>query len=307
MVLVLAVGVIMAAASCGQKPAPAPTTESAATTQTQTFSVTGVVKQVDLEARHAIIQHEAIPNYMEAMTMPFNVRQADELKALQPGDAVTFRLNVTEEESWIDQIQKTGRVETNAPAVRPSVRLVRDVEPLKIGDMIPDYPFTNELGQAISLRQFRGKALALTFIFTRCPMPDFCPLMSRKFAATYKLLTTPPHAPTNWHLLSISFDPHFDTPEVLKRYAEQYQYDPKKWSFVSGALIEIDAITEQFNMAVSKRAEDDWEHHLRTAVIDTQGRVQKVFVYNQWTPEELAAEIVKAAQVRSPETATAPE
>jgi protein SCO1 len=290
---------ICLAVACGQKPST-PAASGASSSATQVFTVKGVLNKIEPEGKKAIIQHEAIPNYMMAMTMPFNVKNADELKSLQPGDALTFRLTVTEDRSWIDQIQKTGMVQANEPPTRQAVRLVRDVEPLKVGDNVPDYRFTNELGQAISLSDFRGKALALTFIFTRCPMPDFCPLMSRKFAAAYKLLTADAAAPTNWHLLSLSFDPHFDTPDVLKRYARQYQYDPKKWSFATGAMIDIDAITEQFMVLVTKQ-EESWDHKLRTAVIDSEGRVQKIFVYNQWTPEELAAEIVKAAAVNKSE------
>lgn len=260
------------------------------------YSGRGEVKKIDPESRTLTVHHDEIPGFMEAMTMPFHVKNPEELKGIETGDTITFRLNVAADRSWIDQISKTtAAVKPPEPAVRPSVRLVRDVEPLNVGDMMPEYRFTNQLGQAVSLSQFKGQALALTFIFTRCPMPDFCPRMTQHFAAAYKQLSSMPNAPTNWHLISISFDPHFDQPPVLKSYAERFGYNPEHWSFVTGALIDIDAITEQFNLPVVKQGEN-WDHTLRTVVIDASGRIQKIFIGNMWKPEELTGEIIKAAQ-----------
>lgn len=285
--------------SCGSKPAtPAAATVNSVQTNTQVFSVRGVVRRVATDGKTVTIQHEEIPNYMPAMTMPFKAKATNELAGIQAGDAVAFRMTVTADESWIDQVQKISASEVKAPSTRPSVRLVRDVEPLEPGDFIPNYHFTNELGQAIALDEFKGQALALTFIFTRCPLPDFCPLMSKRFAEASHLLTTTANAPTNWHFLSISFDPHFDTPTVLKSYAKRFQYDPKRWSFVTGAMIDIDAITEQFDLPVIKQG-DNWDHKLRTVVIDAAGRVQKIFVYNLWKTEDLVAEMVRAARVQA--------
>ena len=282
--------------ACREEPAKVLPTAGKGQTNQQIFFVKGVVKKLDSNGKTVTIQHEEVPNYMPAMTMPFEVKDSKELQGLQPGDAVSFRMSVTPDQAWIDQVQKTGVAQLNEPPSRPSIRLIRDVEPLNVGDVMPDYRFTNELGQAVGLSDFKGQALALTFIFTRCPMPDFCPLVSKNFAAAYLQLSTMPNAPTNWHLLSISFDPHFDTPAVLKAYAESYHYDTKRWSFVTGAMIDIDAITEQFNLPIFKQGEN-WDHKLRTAIIDAQGRVQKIFIYNQWKPEELVDEIIKAASV----------
>src|SRR5207253_2367232 len=112
-------------------------------------------------------------------------------------------------------------------------------------DVLPDYHFTNELGQAISTSQFKGQALAFTFFFTRCPYPTFCPLMSSNFSEAQKKLLALPDGPKNWHLLSISFDTENDSPEALKTYAAKYPYDPSHWDFVTGDLIDITAIAEQ--------------------------------------------------------------
>ncbi|MEW6157973.1 MAG: SCO family protein [Verrucomicrobiota bacterium] len=284
--------------SCKEQPAAKPPT-ALAQTNVQTFQVKGVVKKIEPDGTSILIQHEAIPNYMVAMTMPFDVKNTNEVASLQPGDSIGFRLNVTDEDSWIDQIQKIAASPGNVeppPKRDDGFRRVRDVEPLDIGDVMPEYRFTNELGRAVSLSDFRGKALVFTFIFTRCPMPEFCPLMSRSFAATARILTNNPAAPKNWHLLSISFDPDYDTPAVLKNYAEAYGYDPARWSFVTGALIDIDAITEQFSLPIVKRG-NDWDHKLRTVVVDVNGKIQNILVGNQWKPQELADEIIKAAQV----------
>lgn len=290
-------------AACQPKSAaPADPTSAPANTKTNFYFVKGVIKELKPDGRTAIIKHEAIPNYMEAMTMPLRVKNTNELANLQAGDQVFFRMVVTDFEGWIDQVSKTGK----APAVTPtpttepkpkgSFRRVRDVLPLNIGDAAPDYPLTNHLGQAISLGQFKGQALALTFIFTRCPFPEFCPRMGNNFQNTAKKLAALPNSPTNWQLLSITFDVEFDTPSVLKGYAARYQPDPAHWSFATGAQIEIDALTEQFGLGFAREG-TIFNHNLRTIVIDAAGRVQSVLIGNEWKPEELIAELVKAAKV----------
>src|SRR5687767_9541648 len=184
----------------------------------KTFQVKGVVKEITPDRMQARIEHEKIPNYMEAMTMMFDVKNSNELAGLAPNDQIAFRMIVTENDGWIDQVKKIGVVAapTNAPL---PFRQVREVEPLKVGDLVPEYRFTNELGKAVSLSDFKGKAVALTFIFTRCPFPTFCPRMATNFKETYKLLKEKSGAPANWHLLALTIDPEFDTPAVLKDYA----------------------------------------------------------------------------------------
>ena len=294
--------------ACQEKPAEPTASSAPALTNNTPISgstnvtfhlVRGVVKRVDAEGKRVSIQHDEIPDYMPAMTMPFKVKDAKELEGVQPGDTIFFRLWVSEDESWIDKLTKVGPAAgspTNAPPARESVRVVRDVEPLSVGDPMPNYSFTNELGKTVQLSNFKGKALAFTFIFTRCPLPEFCPRMSQNFQQVYKTLTMMPNAPTNWHLLSISFDPHFDTPAVLNSYARAFQADPKRWNFLTGAMIDIDAITDQFELIIVKRGED-WDHKVRTVVVDANGRIQTIIYGNEWKPAALVDEIVKAAKV----------
>jgi protein SCO1/2 len=171
---------------------------------------------------------------------------------------------------------------------------VREVEPLNVGDTLPEYRFTNQLGQTIMTTQFRGQVLAITFIFTRCPFPTFCPRTMESFAETQRNLLA--HGPTNWHLLTLSFDPDFDTPAVLKAYGAGHGQDPRHWTLATGALIDITAIAEQFGLTFWREPEGGISHNLRTAVIDPAGRVRKIFKENKWTSEELAAAMVAAAK-----------
>lgn len=306
---ILQIGILLLIASgiagCGPKPTQTATSALSTnppisgSTNVNFFLVRGTIKKIIPDEKKISIQHEEIPNYMPAMTMPFNVKELSQLDGLAPGDAIWFRLWVSADESWIDKITKAVAAppQTNAPPEREAVRVARDVEPLQVGDLMTNYTFTNELGRTVQLQDFRGQALAFTFIFTRCPLPDFCPRMSRNFADVCEKLKAMSNGPTNWHLLSISFDPHFDTPSVLEGYSKAFQNDPLRWNFVTGAMIDIDAITDQFELIIVKRG-NDWDHKMRTVVIDTNGRVQKIIYGNEWKPDELVEEIVKAAQVK---------
>lgn len=265
-----------------------------ASTNLEFHAAKGVVIEVDSADKKITIKHETIPGYMQGMTMPFDVQDTNELAGLAPGDPVSFRIVISGNKGWIDQLKQIGP-RTNVPvAVQP----VRDVEPLSEGDALPEYHFTNELGKVISTAQFKGQVLAINFLFTRCPYPNFCPLMANDFAETQKKLLTMPNAPTNWHLLTISFDPDFDTPAVLKSYAAAHDANPARWTFATGSIADVTAIGENFGLAFWKEQGGIISHNLRTIVIDPFGRVEKVFPGNDWQPDELVAEMVKAAKLR---------
>lgn len=239
---------------------------------------------------------------MPAMTMNLTVKDVSELENLAVGDSVTFRLNVTEDSHWIDQIVKVAATVPEVAAAPNNPfptdegwRRVRDVEPLDIGDVMPDYSFTNELGKAVSLDEMKGKAYAFTFIYTRCPIPDFCPRMSTEFMETQRLLETMPDAPEGWRLFSITIDPEYDTVAVLKGYASRYKYDPARWSFLTSALIDITAITEQFGL-MFYRPDANISHNLRTVVIDREGKVHSIIMGNTWKAEDLVTSLVDAGK-----------
>jgi protein SCO1/2 len=296
----LLAGVALAAAlaGCGRAPAPAADTGApAAPANARTFIVKGVVRQLRTNGTTVVVAHEEIPDYMAAMTMPFEVKDPAELKGLQPGDAIVFRLLVTADDGWIDQVARVGTAPPPAPAPPDPVRRVPWVEPLAVGDLLPDYTLTNQLGQPFPLAAFRGRVLAFTFVFTRCPFPNFCPRMSAHFAEAARQLAARPDAPADWHLLSISFDPQFDTPTVLAAYGAKLGHDPARWTFATGAQSDLDALTEACGLTIARLGEG-YDHNLRTVVVDRGGRVREILIGNEWKPEDLVAAIVRAAPAK---------
>jgi protein SCO1/2 len=250
------------------------------------YQVKGVIQEI-LPSGKVRIAHEAIPNYMEAMTMEFSVPEARELEGLRAGDAVSFRLLVTIERGWIDHLRKIAE----APAIKP-VAPPRPVATVGIGDMLPDCTLIDQAGRPLRLRDFRGKALTLTFIFTRCPMPDFCPLVSRRMKTVQQALSAKDLA-TNWNLLSITIDPEYDTPERMAAYATGLGADLKHWSFATGKVKDIEALGGAFGLYVDRKALEI-DHNMRTVVVDPDGRVRQIFTGNDWQDEELIDEMKRA-------------
>jgi protein SCO1/2 len=278
-------------------------TNAAATNGLQTFQVKGLVVSLDPDGKTVKIKHEEIPGYMAAMTMDFEARGSNALANITPGDSVEFRMLVTEDDGWIEQLRKLDVPKIEPSKMPPGIRLVRDVEPLNAGDLLPEYHFTNQSGATISTLDFRGRAVALTFIFTRCPFPTFCPRVTTGFEETQTLLLTNHPSITNWHLLSLTIDPEFDTPEILKDYANRSGGKASRWTFATGTLMDLTAISEQFGLQFWREPGGLPNHNLRTVVVDAAGRVQTNLVGNTWTASQLADELLKAAAV--PPTASA--
>ncbi|HUR45867.1 MAG TPA: SCO family protein [Candidatus Saccharimonadales bacterium] len=300
-VLIAAFLLAFCLAGCDRKAEPHSARDASVNTKTSTniYQVKGVVHDIMPDKNKVKIAHEEIPGYMAAMTMTFDVKNQSELAGIKPGDTVSFRMLVTSDDGWLDTIVKLN---TNAPtpvaAAPDAFRRVRDVDPLEIGDTMPDYHFTNELGKAVSLADYKGQSVAITFIFTRCPFPTFCPKMSTSFRDAQNLLKRRADAPTNWHLFTISFDPFFDTPPVLSQYAKRFDADPQRWNFLTGDLIDITAIAEQFGLIFWRpdpKEVTGISHNLRTVVIDARGKVFKVMKENEWKPETLADALIQAA------------
>ncbi|MEO7298328.1 MAG: SCO family protein [Verrucomicrobiota bacterium] len=292
---VFATAWVVACVSCGKR-SDNFSTEKSGNTNQQIFQAKGVIEEIKPDGKSALIKHEEIPKYMAAMTMEFETKNTNELRGLKAGDAISFRLNVTDNDGWIDQLKKLNVSPTETPS-RATFRQVRDVDPLNVGDVLPEYHFTNQIGEAVNLSQFKGQALAIDFIFTTCPFPTMCPRLSQNFSEAQKKLREMPNAPTNWRLLTISFDPEKDTSVVLKSYAERHNYDPQHWSFLTGDLVEITAIAEQFGQTFWREG-GSISHNVRTVVIDARGKVQKIIPENKWTSEELVTEILTAAAVK---------
>lgn len=269
---------------CGKEPAAA---------SSQTFVVKGIVKELEPDGKTVVISHEAITNYMPAMTMPFEARDTNDLRGLKAGDSITFHMVVTPTHGWIEGITKLDSPPAQPEPAGP-IRLTRAQAQLDEGELLPDYQFTNELGQAVRLSQYKGRVLAFTFFFVSCPFPDFCPRMTSNFAEAAGRLSGMTNAPAQWQLLSISFDPANDTPQRLRGYAETAHYDPTHWSFVTSDETQITYLADQIG-------ENFWHengsigHNLRTVVVDPKGRIRKIFPGNKWTVDELVEVMVKAA------------
>ena len=240
------------------------------------------------DGRTVIIQHDAISNYMAAMTMPFKAKAPEELAGLHRGDKISFQLQVTDSESWVDGITKIGTVSL------PSVQTPANSPAVQPGHSLLDYKFTNELGQAVSLNDFRGQALAITFFYTRCPIPEYCPRLSKNFQEAQQKLESLPGAPSNWHFLSVSFDPEFDSPPLLKAYGTSYQYDPKHWSFLTGPADKIGELARQSGVSYQSDA-GTINHNFRTLIIDASGHLQMIFPTSGDLSDQIVTEILKAA------------
>lgn len=256
----------------------------------RTFNAAGIVR--DINGSTVVIQHEAVSNFMAAMTMPFNVKNQNELNGLKAGNEITFQLHVTDSDSWVSQIKKIGNapVENKFVNYEPAPNVAPSENPLL------DYKFTNELGQAVSFNDFHGQALAVTFFYTRCPLPNFCPRLSKNFAEAQQKLEAMTNAPANWHFVSVSFDPQFDTPQMLKSYGEGYSYDPKHWSFFTGSPEKI----AEFARACGVNYSPDYgtiNHNFRTLIVNASGHLQMVFPMSGDLSDQIVSEILKAASI----------
>jgi len=257
----------------------------------QTYAVRGIVQTIPPDLRHATIKHEKIPGYMEAMTMSFSVHDTNALARLAPGDQITFTLVVTADDDWIENIQRIGKSGVTGP---PGWHVA---EPeLEVGDLLPDAEFTSELGQKIHFSDFRGRAVAFTFFFTSCPLPEYCPRMNKNFSEARKILLAETNALANWQLLSISFDSAVDQPLVLASYAGIYRgLNPDHWLFAVASTNTLAALAPKLDLNVW-RENGVLSHNLRTVVLDGGGKIFKQFDGNDWTPAQLAEAIRAAAK-----------
>lgn len=251
------------------------------------FEVHGQIRSVDQVNKIVRITHEEIPDYMPAMTMPFSVKDAAVLDGLTPGDGVQFELDVTEDDSWVSHIEKIagGESPVSATAGSPALSLEdRETERLAVGELAPDFTLMDQDGRTIHLRDFRGKAVVLTFIYTRCPLPNFCPLMSKNFSELEKRLSQ--DLPGKYHLLSVTMDPDYDRPDVLKEYAARYDASAKDWTFATGSAEQIQFVASLTGLYY-RRENGLISHDLRTALIGPNGRLVHLWKSNVWTPYEV--------------------
>jgi protein SCO1/2 len=277
---------VFSACTWGEKP---PTNE-------KRYPIKGIVVAVNKTEYTATIKHEDIPGYMPGMTMDFKIKNAADLQAMKPGDQITGTLVIDDISSWVE----VTAIAEGGPALTPTTIVPGEPKP---GDEIPDFSLVNQDGKPLRLSQYKGKAVALTFVYTRCPQPDQCTLMSSNFAAIDQELQKQPDVYSRTHLLTISFDPQYDTPKVMRSYGASHtgRYSDEKfdhWEFATGGVDEVKRIAEFFGLRYfkdSSTGEDQVMHSLRTAVIDPAGKLVKLYRGNEWKPTEVADDLKSLA------------
>lgn len=263
----------------------------ACSSEKRSYPLAGQVVAVNAERQELTIKHDDIRGFMPAMTMPFKVRSAGEFGRWKPGDVIRATLVIEETTGYLEELIKTG--EAPLPEAGEETLATRMIEP---GTAVPDAAFTDQHGSARRFSEWRGKTVAVAFVYTRCPLPDFCPQVDRHFAAVQEALKREPDLAARVHLLSVSFDPDYDTPKVLRAHATRLGADPAQWSYVTGAREAVDPFAAVFGVSIMRDDKPLQEilHNLRTPVIGPDGRLSEVLGGNQWTPQELLDAIRKA-------------
>ncbi len=280
-------------AGCNQEP-PAPKSAAPSAPAAKSYDARGIVKAIAADGHKATIKHEKIPGYMRAMTMELSVRNPNELAGIAPNDEITFKLRVTDDDDWIEGVRFVAH---HISEVTNGVFTFHiPTSQLNPGDALGDYEFTGEDGKTFLLSAFRGSAVAFTFFFTTCPLPEFCPRMNRNLAEARKIILAPASAPANWQLLSISFDSDFDQPEILSGFGNFYRGgDTNRWRFAVASTNTLAGLAPKVGLNFWREG-GSISHNLRTVVLDGQGNLFKQFDGNDWTAQELADAIVEAAR-----------
>jgi len=249
---------------------------------------------LDRPQKHLVIDHEAIPGFMGAMTMPYPVVDDAVFDRVAPGDQITADVVVVGDPPEVHLENVVVVKKGNGAKTTPSGVLI---PPSLEGSPVPDFAFLNQDAKPIGLHQYAGKALLVTFIYTRCPLPDYCPLMTQNFASIEKTLAKNPALYAKTHLLCISFDPKYDTPEVLRNYARPFIADKGNqtfahWEFASVTEAQKKSILDFFNVFYSEQ-DGQINHSMRTAIISPDGKVFRSYNDNTWKPADLLADLNK--------------
>ncbi len=256
------------------------------------YELEGRVVAVDPGARQLTIAHQDVPGLMKGMTMPFTVSKSSNwvLQSIAPGDSIHATLVLSDHAELQDiSFTRTGEKQSDGTSA------LHIPQP---GDDVPDFTLVNQNGKPIRLHQFRGKPLLLTFIYTRCPFPDYCVRMSKNFGQVMQQLRKSPKTFNEAQLLSISLDPENDKPAVLRSYGEHYVggVDPDfaHWEFASGSPQQVRQAADFFGLSYNQK-DGQIVHGLRTVLIGKDGKVAKVYSGNDWKPDDVAADFIAAS------------
>jgi protein SCO1/2 len=259
----------------------------------RTFTLQGQVQSIDAPRKLVVVKHEEIKGFMPAMTMPYEVQDASALNGLTPGDLINSTLVVFSNGAHLTNIKKLGTAPLEKPpAEAPMPTASSGFELLKPGETVQNGSFVDQDGKTRSFSGFKGSPVVMTFIYTRCPLPTFCPLMDRHFAALQKALNENASLQAV-HLVTVSFDPATDTPAVLKAHAKTLNADLKRWTFLTGDRDEVDQFAARFGVSIARAMNDprDITHNLRTVIVDADGKLVKVYTGNDWSPNQVLADL----------------
>lgn len=251
-----------------------------------TYQLTGQILVVKPETKEVLVKTDDIPGFMPAMTMAYAVKDAGLIKDRVAGDLIKATLKVAPDGALLTAITKTGSAPLPEDA-RTAMPAATNVHLLQAGDRVPDTKLTDQDGKPIALTDFAGSVSAVTFIYTRCPLPQFCPLMDRRFAEVQKLAAADPALSGKVRLLSVSFDPKNDRAEVLLSHAKKLNADPEVWRFATATEEIVDRFAAEFGVNVIREKDGTITHNLRTAVIDRTGHVTSIVDNNAWSADEL--------------------
>lgn len=277
---------------CHQK---AQSTQSSATKQ---YPIRGTVVQVDQKDGQITLQHEAIPGLMEAMTMDYPVTDKAALGEMHPGDKIVATLLADPSPDGPSNLRLSEIVIISQ--AKPDYSQGVQYHVPTAGDLVPDFSLLNQSDKKIDLKQFRGKVVLMTFIYTRCPLADYCPRMSRNFAQIDQQLATNPAIYKETHLLSVSFDPAYDTPKVLRSYGGAYtgKYSHEMfqhWEFAAPSEKELPKMEQFFDVGVTPGEKGTFQHSLATVVIGKDGKVIAFYPTNDWSVADVLQQVKQAA------------
>jgi len=255
----------------------------------RSYALRGQIVAVDRVRQEVTLRHEAVAGFMDGMTMPFKVHDKALLLNRTAGDLIDATLVVSKTDSYLSAIVVTGH--SPVPESIPDEQRSGTLQP---GSIVHDAQFVDQTGASRTLHDWNGKSIALTFIYTRCPLPDFCPRMNRNFSAVQSNVLANPKLKNEVRLVSVSLDPDFDTPSVLTAHARRAGADASLWTFLTGDRTAIDQFAAQFGVYVVRDEKTaNIAHNLRTAIIGPDGRLRKVFNGSEWSSADLLAELLQ--------------
>lgn len=289
---VIIAAALVAAIACGKPaPTPAPATAAPAAADVKRYPVSGQILVVNAEKQSLSIKHHDIVGFMPAMTMTFPVARPELMKGREPGEMILATLEVDDSSARLVDITRTGMEPLPARAAGGANLAIAP------GDTAPDAALIDQHDKRRAFAEWRGTPTLVTFIYTRCPLPNYCPLMDKQFAAIQKAGAADPALRGQFRLVSASFDPANDTPAVLTAHAKKLGADPAVWTFVTADAVTIDRFAAKFGVAVTREggAPGEITHNLSTALIGRDGRLIKIYSGNEWTVPTVLADLRAAA------------